>query len=253
MTPTDDLTQDAFLGAQIRVWQPRSGYRAGVDPVFLAAAVPARAGQSVLELGCGAGVASLCLGRRVDGLDLSGVELHPFYAGLARRNAAENEVALDVVEADLADMPPALRQRQFDHVMANPPYFDRAHSTASPVQAREAAMGEATPLSVWADVAARRLAPGGYASFIHRAERLPELLAAIAPRLGSVQVLPLMPRAGRDAQLVLLRARKGGRAAFRLHAPLLLHGPARHERDGDDYTPEITAVLRHGGALPFPA
>ena len=69
-----DLTRDKFLDGQLTILQPRYGYRAGVDPVFLAASVPAKPGQNVLELGCGAGVASLCLARRVSGLSLFGVE-----------------------------------------------------------------------------------------------------------------------------------------------------------------------------------
>ncbi|MEY2961347.1 MAG: hypothetical protein RLZ60_1177, partial [Pseudomonadota bacterium] len=56
-----DLSCDNFLNGKVRVWQPINGYRAGVDPVLLAAAVPAKSGQTVLELGCGVGTASLCL------------------------------------------------------------------------------------------------------------------------------------------------------------------------------------------------
>ena len=87
---TDDfaaeaLSQDGFLGGRLAIWQPRVGYRAAMDPVLLAAAVAARAGESVLELGCGVGVASLCLGSRVPGLALTGLELQPAYARLARR------------------------------------------------------------------------------------------------------------------------------------------------------------------------
>ena len=55
MSTLGDLTCDDFLGGRLSIWQPRDGYRAGVDPVLLAASVPARAGQSVLELGCGTG------------------------------------------------------------------------------------------------------------------------------------------------------------------------------------------------------
>jgi tRNA1Val (adenine37-N6)-methyltransferase len=83
----EDLTRDAFLGGRLHVWQPARGYRAGTDPVFLAAACPARSGEHVLELGCGVGVASLCLAARVEGLALTGVERQVDYAALARRNA----------------------------------------------------------------------------------------------------------------------------------------------------------------------
>lgn len=247
------LTRDAFLGGRLHLWQPRAGYRAGVDPVLLAASVPARAGHSVLDLGCGAGAAALCLGARVPGLDLVGLEVQPHYAALARRNGAENGQAFDVIDGDITAMPAALRARQFDHVIANPPYFDRAGGSSAPDATRETALGEATPLAHWIDAAARRTRPGGILSMIHRAERLPELLALAAARFGALQLLPLIPRPGRDCQLVLLRARRGGKTPFRLHAGLLMHDGATHDGDRETYTATIRAVLRDGAALDFPA
>ena len=248
----DELSRDAFLGGRVFLRQPRRGYRAGVDPVLLAAAVPARAGQSVLDLGCGAGAAILALGARVPGLALAGVERQTEYTALAARNAAENGLELAAHCADLAELPPELRQRQFDHVIANPPYFPAGAHVGAADPGRRAALGEETPLADWVAVAARRLAPRGYLHVIQRAARLPELLAGCDGLLGSVEVLPLAARTGRAPELVILRARKDGRAAFRLHAPLILHEGARHARDGDSYRPEIAAVLRAGAALPWP-
>lgn len=245
------LSRDAFLGGRLRLWQPRRGYRAGVDPVLLAASVPARAGQCVLELGCGVGVASLCLAARVDGLRLSGVEIQPDYADLARRNAAETGLPLEVETADLTALPKALRQRQFDHVIANPPYFRRDRSVPASDAGREAALGERTALADWVEVAARRTVDGGHVTFIQRAERLPELIGLMTARLGSVALLPLIPRRGRAAQLVLIRGRKGGRAAFRLLDPVLMHAGAAHDGDRENYTPLVASVLREGAALPF--
>lgn len=242
-----DLTCDAFLGGRVQLWQPRHGYRAGVDPVLLAATIPAVSAQRVLELGCGAGAAILCLGARVPGLHLTGVEREAEYAALALRNGAG---ALEVVEADIAALPLTLRQRQFDHVLANPPYWRREASVAADNPVREAALGEQTPLSLWVSVAARRLAPKGYLHIIHRAERLPDLLAALPHDLGSIEVLPVAAREGRTAERVILRARKSGRADFCLHAPLVLHRGTRHV-DGDQYTPKVRAALRTGAALPF--
>ena len=245
MSGFNDLTKDAFLGGKVQLLQPKFGYRAGVDPVFLAASVNATPGQSVLDLGCGVGAAALCLGARVPDVKLIGVERQPKYAELARRNG------LETVCADLSDLPDTIRQKQFDHVIANPPYFDRNASVAARDLGREGALGEDTPLSVWIKVAAKRLKPKGYLHFIHRIERLPDLMAAVPSDLGSIQVLPLTPRLGRKAELVILRARKDGRAAFELFSPCILHRGERHERDGDSYLAEIKAVLRDGAALKF--
>lgn len=240
-----DLTHDAFLGGKLHLWQPRHGYRAGVDPVLLAASVPARAGQSVLDLGCGVGAAALCLGARIPGLRLIGVERQPVYAALAARNG------LDVVQADLTDLPAPLRDQSFDHVLANPPYFDRRAGHRADDPGREEALGIDTPLAEWMDAAARRLRHKGYLHMIHRVERVPDILAAADKRLGSPEIWPLCPRDGKAAELVIFRARKDGRADFRLHAPVILHTGAAHVADGESYRPEIQAVLRDGAAL-FP-
>lgn len=245
------LSSDDFLGGRLRILQPVKGYRAGVDPVLLAASVPATAGQSILDLGCGAGVAALCLGRRVPGLRLTGLELQPDYAALARRNAAENGLPFEVVSGDLAAMPAALKQRRFDHVIANPPYFARGTGTPATDNGRETALGEGTPLTLWVEAAARRAVPRGTVTFILRAERLPDLTHAAASVLGSLEILPLIPRRGRPARLFLLRGRKGGRAGFRLHDGWLLHEGQSHRQDGNDYTVETDRILRDGAALPF--
>lgn len=247
-----DLTCDGFLGGRLSVWQPRTGYRAGIDPVLLAAAVPARAGACVLELGCGAGVASLCLGVRVPGLHLTGVEMQPSYAALARRNALEAGITLEVHNARLENMPAPLRQQSFDHVIANPPYFLRDRGTAAADAGRETALGEKTPLTVWIDVAVRRLAPKGRLTLIQRIGRLPTVLSALEGRLGSVEVVPLAPRDGRAPKLFLLRAVKGGRAAFVLYACETLHAKPRHEADEEAYTAPIGAILRNGAEFPWP-
>jgi tRNA1(Val) A37 N6-methylase TrmN6 len=246
----EELTTDAFLGGKLAIRQPKAGYRAGVDPVLLAAAVPARAAEAVLELGCGAGVASLCLGRRVEGVALAGIEVQPDYAALARENASANGIALEVVEGDLARMPSELRARSFDHVIANPPYFRRNAGTPARDAGRETAFGEATPLVQWIDAGMRRLRPGGRFTLIQRADRLPDLLSAFDGRRVALTLLPVAPRPGRAATLVILATVKGGRAPFRLLPPLVLHDGPPHEQDGKDYAPAIRAVLRDGTALP---
>jgi tRNA1(Val) A37 N6-methylase TrmN6 len=248
---TDDITTDAFLGGLLRISQPRHGYRAGVDPVLLAASVAAKPGQSVLELGCGVGTAVLCLGRRVPGLTLTGVEVQPDYADLARANAQANDLPLQVITADLRALPADLRQRRFDHVIMNPPYFDRQTGTRASDPGRDTALGGATDLADWLDIGARRVGPKGYLTVIQRIERLPEVLAALQGRLGSILVRPIAGRANRPPGLFILQARQEGRAPFRLLPATIMHMGIVHDGDKDSYTSQIAQVLRNGAALPM--
>ena len=202
----------------------------------------------MLELGCGAGVASLCLVARVPGLRITGVERQVEYADLARRNAGEG---MEVIAADIADLPADLRQRSFDHVIANPPYYPVGGGSPARDAGREAALREKTPLDLWVATAARRLAPKGWFTVILSSDRLPELMAAVAPRLGSLSLRPLAAREGRAASRVILRARKGGRGPFTLLPPLVLHRGQSHCADGDDYTPAVSEILRNAAPLPW--
>lgn len=119
-TAPTGFSEDKFLGGKLVLTQPVNGYRAGVDPVFLAASVQAHPGECVLDMGCGAGAAALCLGTRVAGLRLVGIERQAPYAELARRNGAQNHIPFEVHEADIANPPAALKEESFDHVIMDP-------------------------------------------------------------------------------------------------------------------------------------
>jgi tRNA1(Val) A37 N6-methylase TrmN6 len=248
-----ELTADGFLGGRLTVRQPREGFRSSVDAVLLAAAVPGKAGQSVLDIGCGAGVAALCLGARIPGVALAGIEIQPPYAELARRNGTANGIVFSVWTGDIARMPADLRTQVFDHVLMNPPYFRAGDGTASRDGGREAALRTGAAMADWIGAGLKRLRPGGHLTLIQTIERLPEALAALPSHGAGGILLPILPRQGRSATRFILQVRKGGRSAFRLLAPFVLHAGESHLRDGDDYTPEARAILRDGAALDLSA
>lgn len=246
-----ELTRDDLLGGRVQLWQPRDGYRAGTDPVLLAASVLAQPGQSVLELGCGGGVTLCCIGARVPGLHLCGVEIQPGYADLARRNLLDNGQQGEVWTGDLTDPPPALRGRSFDHVVANPPYFETGKGHAARDGGRGVGRSGEVPLADWVRIATKRVKPRGFVTFIQRAERLPELIAAMRAHLGALELLPLLPRPGRPPRLILLRGRQNGRAPFRFHSPQVIHPEVQVGDASDNYTERFSSVMKMGADLPF--
>lgn len=229
---------DTFLDGKVSVRQTEAGFRSGLDAVMLAAAVPAEAGQSALELGAGAGTASLCLAARVGGLNIVGVEKECAVVELARSNAVANSADCTFAAADIFALPADLN-RDFDQVFANPPFHGEGQ--VSPNAGRAAALMDDGRLGDWLTLGLRRTASGGFFTAILRADRLNEALAAL-PEKG-VSVFPLWPRADSVPKRVIVQARKGSRAPF-----CLLPGLILHQTDGS-WTPEADAVLRRGSAL----
>ncbi len=245
-TTNDPITRDTLLDGRVTLFQPKDGYRAAIDPVLLAAAVPARDGQRVLDLGTGTGAAALCLAARVSGASVTGLELQAEAARLAIMSAQENGLAgrVEVLRGDLLAPPRELVPGSFDHVMANPPFQSADHGHPPPEDTKAAAHVEgAAGLEDWIGAAIKFVRPKGGVTLVHRADRLDSLLAAMQGRLGEIVIFPLWPVAGRAAKRVLVQGRKGIATPPTLAAGLVLH------ETGGSYTEEADAVLLRGEAL----
>ena len=235
-------TEGTLLGGQVRYDQPAGGFRSGIEPVLMAAAVPAKPGQRVLEGGTGAGAALLCVAARVRDIRGLGVEIDPALAALAARNAeASGFAGIQIVASPLET---ASLAADFDHAMANPPYH-AGDGTASPDRARELAKrGGDSLLTDWISRLSRALRHRGSLTLIVPAGRVPCCLAAMkASGCACSNVIPLWPKADRAAKLVVLRGVRHGRGDMRLCRGLVLH-----DRDGG-FTPKARAILYEGQAL----
>jgi tRNA1(Val) A37 N6-methylase TrmN6 len=244
------LSEDAFLGGKLSILQPEKGYRAGIDAVFLAASIPAVAGETIFEAGIGAGVASLCLLARMPQLHITGIEVATRYAVLCEQNAKRNGygenmhvITADVKDAmrrELAHMP---QHGSFAHAFANPPYFEDGKVTASPsiLKATAHAFGP-DDLELWIKILHAMVTMRGTVTLIHRAETLGKILTCMEGKFGDVRVAPLYARVGTAASRVIVQGVKGSRAPMQLLPGLILH-------EGDNsFTPDAEAVLRDGAA-----
>ena len=231
-----------LLNGRVRHDQPTQGFRSGIEPVLLAASIPARPGERVLEAGSGSGAALLCLAERVPGIEGIGLEREPALAALARDNAqADGRSGLSFVAADIR-RPPV--RGPFDHAFANPPYH-LAPGTASPMPTRDRAKrADPTELALWAKAMAGLLRHRGTLTFILPAAHLPACLAAMTGAgCGVALVVPLWPRSGEASKLMIVRGIRGGRMPTVLHPGLVLHRPE------GGFTQAADAVLRQGSGL----
>lgn len=255
-----ELTDDAFLGGALQILQPKRGYRAGLDAVLAAAAIPCGRSTetlSILDAGAGVGVLGLCAARRIPHAQVTLVEIDPDLAALARQNVKRNELAgrVSVVTADIAKggalFDPIRGQAElkpgtFQHVVSNPPFGIDGDGTSSPkaLKARAHAMPRES-LDAWVRFMTAACANGGMLTLIHRAEALPDLLAALDTRVGALEILPVHAREDDPAHRILIRGIKGSRAPLRLRPARVLH------TSGHAFRPEIEAILRTGAPLTF--
>ena len=240
MQPPPETTQGTLLAGRIRYAQPRRGWRTGIEPVFLAAAIPARPGERVLEAGTGAGAGLLCLATRIPGLHGIGIEQDPDMAALARRNLAANGLTFEILEADIAARPAT---GSVHHAFANPPWHDPA-ATHPPHPGRAAATHRSPAgLVPWITFLASSLAPAGTLTLILPATMVDPVASLLtATGLAHIVHCPLWPRQDRPPKIVIVQARTtpGPRSL-----PL---GLVLHEADGR-YTPQADAILRDAAAL----
>jgi len=246
-----EVTEDAVLGGRLRLRQFRRGHRVGHDAILLAASVPARAGEAVVDLGAGVGAAGLALAARVKGIKLTLVEIDSQLATLAAENIELNRLAAQVVTLDVAAPARAfagagVAAESAMRVLMNPPFNDPVRQRASPDRRRSLAhAASSATLAVWARTAARLLRPRGTLSLVWRADGLVDVMAVLAPAFGAIMVLPIHPKPAVSAIRVLVRATKGSRAPLALLPGLVLNDEVGRATTAADL------ILREGEVLPL--
>ena len=238
-------TIDGLLNRRVLLEQPAEGYRVAVDTVFLAAAVPALAGDRIMDLGCGVGGAMLALACRVAGVKGVGIDIQPELIDLCRRNIGRNIFASGL-EAYVGNATSLFARDKFDHVLMNPPYHEESRHDVSDNSIKYLANAEKEgDLNLWISAAAAVLDTGGVLTMIHRADRRSEILSILQKNFGGMEIMHLLPKIGAEAKRVIVRARKDAFFSIRECRPLVLH------REDGGYTEEADEILRSAQAVVF--
>ncbi|USS85439.1 tRNA1(Val) (adenine(37)-N6)-methyltransferase [Fructilactobacillus myrtifloralis] len=234
---------DQLYQNHIQIIQSDEVFSFSLDAVLLAnfAQVKQSAKTQIVDLCAGNGAVGLFLSPKTRG-QITEIEIQARLCDMARRsvqlNQLENQV--HVQHADLNQSLQFFAKETVDTVTVNPPYFPvQATSRKNPNEYLAIARHELkTNLGEVVSTASELLKPGGKLFMVHRPDRLLEILTTLkSQRLAPKQLQFVYPRANRDANMVLIAARKDGQVAgLKVQPPLIVY-------DQDHYTPAVRKLL----------
>ncbi len=216
------------LGRQgLAIIQNPAKFKFTIDAFLLTAFVAARPDDRLLDLGSGGGVLPLLLAGQ-DGLRVvTGLEIQPELADMARRSARLNELEerITVLTGDLRQPPPELAPNSFDYIIANPPYFPLDRGVPSENEALARAKFELScTLEDLLQAAVRLIKGNGRLAMIYPSERLAELLAGLVRvHLTPKRLCLIHSRAAAPSNLALIEARPGAKAGLTVLPPRFVY------------------------------
>ena len=238
-------TLDQLTGYDLRVIQPRHGYRFSVDPLLLADFAGVRRGERCVDLGTGCGVIALLLARLGEDCSVTGIEFQQAVANIATRNVLLNGLAqrVDIVEEDVVSLKSHFPVDSFDLVVSNPPYRRPGTGKVSPRAGRDDSRHESTATLADFLAAAKYLVkPSGRICLIYHTCRLAELMAqASLQKLAPLRLRMVHGNSKAQARMFMVELAKGRNGELRVEPPLMVRG-----EDGG-YSEEKVRIFRGGG------
>ncbi len=205
----------------LRIIQSDKEYRFTTDAVLLANFCKDMKGKVCVEFGAGSGVVSILVAHKKSPKRVVALEIQPQLADMMRRSVLLNGQQ-DVIEVHVADLKNACSVvRDADVVVCNPPY--RRVGSGERQQEQNIALCRHEIAATLADVvhsAAQTLNNRGSFYLVHQADRLCEIVCLCKDNgLAVKELLPVSPVGGKDPNLVLVRAVKGGAWDCKLRFP----------------------------------
>ncbi len=229
------MPQFEYLWEKGPLFAQAEHFKLVTDTVLLADFANAAAAKRGIDLGCASGAIGLLLLSRTTKLHMSGLEIVPEAAELARANMAANglEERSEIICGDIREHRSLFRSGSFDLVLSNPPYFPVERGYQSSDADRAGARGEA--LCSMEDIckaAAFLLKTGGSFCIVHKPERLSELCCCLTKHgLEPKRLRMVCHKAGSAPNLVLLEARRGGKPGLKIEPCLVIRNADDSESD----------------------
>ncbi|NEU32525.1 tRNA1(Val) (adenine(37)-N6)-methyltransferase [bacterium LRH843] len=219
---------DYIAGTELQIIQSPDVFSYSIDAILLGrfVRVPIQKGR-LLDLCTGNGVIPLLLATRTKG-ELIGVEIQEKLIQMAKRTIEFNNLQsqIQLISANLNDIPAEIKVGSFDVVTCNPPYFEtmsNAELNDNPyfaIARHEIHCSLEDVIRVCSEYVKQK----GKVALVHRPERLTDMLTLMRMyRIEPKRIQFIYPKAGKDANMVLVEGIKDGKSGVSCLGPLIIY------------------------------
>lgn len=223
----------------IPLYQPKKGYRYGIDSLLLARFADLRPTDRLCDLGSGVGILALWALTRRKVEKAVAIEVQRELAELALKNAEVLGVKsrLEVFHENWKRVKSFLKPHGFHVVISNPPYRKALSGKAPPDLSKAIAKHEIEgTMSDLVKAAGYLMKPSGRFCLMYPPIRLEELIVELHRAKLKVQRMGFIhPYRDRPATLVMVEAVRSMERELKVESPIVVY------RDADHYTPEVEA------------
>jgi len=223
----DRVDLSTFLSERCRFYQFKDGFRFGTDTFLLTDFVRVKGREKLVDLGTGCGVIPILLLLKYPKLTAVGIDVLPENVELSLKNAEVNGVSdrFSAITLNVKDVRKHFKSASFDIVVTNPPFIEVGKGDVSENRLRAYARQEISgTLSDFIDAARYLLENKGRFYILLPVHRFVDAIYLLRDRkLEPKRLRFIYPCPGKDANLFLLEAVKGGGKGITVEPPLVVY------------------------------
>jgi len=237
-----EISLDNFLDGKIKIYQPKNGYRAGIDAVLLASCVQVFKKCKILDIGSGTGVISFFIASKYKNVEIVGIEKNFKYYSLSMRSLRLNKVKSKIkfFNKDFKH----ISNMKSDIIVSNPPWFRQNSTYKSYNSLLNDAKIESLKLDLWIEKVLINLNSTGEYYTIFPYRRIEEMIKILRNHFKSVKIYPVSSFKSKPPDKAIILAKRSGKESnFNEYNRIITH------RKNKSFMKNINNILKKGNSL----
>lgn len=241
-----EFLHDLLAYDGLKIYQTEDNFRFSLDSLLLGNFVDIKLRtKKIIELGCGSGAVLLYMSLKTKA-EIIGVDIQEQSLALAKKSIVYNNLdkQIRLINHDIRRISEIFKPSQFDILVSNPPFFKVDETSLLNKKLALSLSRHEINLTFkdLVEAAKKILKTNGRFVFIHRADRLEDILTTLTENGFSVKRLRFVytKRAGEAMMVLVEAANNGNSGGLKVLTPLYVYD------EFGKYTEEIKSIFYLG-------